>query len=74
MPPVTMHPVYSSNITSVGHSPETNELHVQWRRGRTSVYDNVSATKADEVRRSSSVSKAVREMIIPNHDHRYLGT
>ena len=71
MPPV-MHPVYSTNITSVGHDPHTQEMHVTWRSGRTSVYSGVPADKADEVRRSSSVSKAVREMIIPHHDHRYL--
>lgn len=32
MPPV-MHPVYSTNITSVGHDPHTQEMHVTWRSG-----------------------------------------
>lgn len=73
MTPV-MHPVYSSNIESVGHDSAKSEFYVRWKSGRTSVYDNVSADKADEVRRSSSVTKAVREMIIPDHDHRYLGS
>lgn len=71
MASVTMHPVYSSNILSVGHDPETSEFHVSWKSGRTSVYQGVSADKADEVRRSASVNRAVREMIIPNHEHRY---
>lgn len=73
MPPV-MHPVYSSNVTAVGHDAAAQEMHVTWKSGKTSVYSNVPAAKADEVRRSHSVGQAVRDMIIPHHDHRYAGT
>lgn len=71
MPPVTMQPVYSSNILAVGHDAEKQEMHVAWKSGKTSIYEGVPHGLADEVRRSPSVSKAVREMIIPNYDHRY---
>lgn len=70
MPP-TMKSVYSSNVTHVGHDPETSELHVTWKSGKTSVYEGVPADLAEQVRTSHSVGTAVREMIVPSYTHRY---
>ena len=70
MPPVTHH-VHSTNIQSVSHDPDTQEMSVLWKSGRTSIYDGVPNDIADQVRRSSSVTQAVREMVIPFYHHRY---
>ena len=70
MPPV-MHSVYSSNVSSVGHDAETNSMHVAWKSGKTSIYENVPPQVVTDVRNSHSVSKAIRADIIPHYTHRY---
>lgn len=70
MAPV-MNPVYSSHVDSVGFDAETKELYVEWDSGKTSIYSGVSAALADEVSKSWSVGKAVREQIIDKFPHRY---
>jgi len=71
MPPV-MRDVYSSHVNKIGHDPDTNELHVTWDNGKTSVYSDVPAAKADDVMNSWSVGKAIHSQIKGAHDHRYL--
>lgn len=72
MPPV-MTPVYSSHVNKIGHSPETQELFVQWDTGKTSVYSGVSATLAEDISKSWSVGKALKEQVVGKFDHRYDG-
>lgn len=71
MPQMT--PVYSSSVQSVGHDPETNELHVQWKNGKTSIYEGVPANVASDVRNAWSVGQAVNTMIKDAYSHRYAG-
>jgi len=73
MPPL-MRPVYSSGITAVGHDPETNELHVTWSGGRTSVYQNVPPEVAHQTANSWSVGKAMNVIKADPEQfpHRYL--
>ncbi len=71
MPPA-MRNVYSSTVDRAGYAPETNELHVVWKGGKTSVYSDVSPVKADEVLNSWSVGKAIHRQIKGAHEHRYL--
>lgn len=72
MPP-KMKPVYSSHVDKIGHDSDTQELHVQWQGGKTSIYSGVSAALADEVSNSWSVGKAIHEQIKDNYPHRYGG-
>lgn len=65
-----MKPVYSSTVTAVGHDPETGELYVTWKGGRTSIYEGVPAKVAADVQNSWSVGQAVRE-IRDQYPHRY---
>lgn len=37
-----LHSVTSSNIHSIGHDPETQELHVKFKSGATHAYSGVS--------------------------------
>lgn len=70
MPPV-MQSVYSSHVDRIGFDPTTQELHVQWQGGKTSVYSGVSAAVAQDVQSSWSVGKAVQEQIKDKFPHRY---
>lgn len=40
-----MSSVTSSNIHSIGHDPETSELHVKFKSGATHAYSGVSAAE-----------------------------
>lgn len=70
MPPVMIQ-VYSSNVRAVGHDPETNEMHVEWKSGKTSIYEGVSAEKAEDIRTSWSVGQAINTLVKDQHPHRY---
>lgn len=70
MPPV-MRAVTSSHINRTGYDAETQEFHVQWTDGKTSVYEGVPAGVADSVQNSWSVGKALRESIKGAYKHRY---
>lgn len=73
MPKPVMQSVYSSHVDRIGHDPETNELHVQWQGGKTSIYSGVPAGLAEDVRNSWSVGNAVKDQIIDKFSHRYEG-
>lgn len=70
MPP--MRNIFSSTVNRAGHDQQTNELHVEWKNGKTSVYSDVPPEKADDVLNSWSVGKALTKQIKGVHDHRYL--
>lgn len=38
-----MNPVVSSNIVSIGHDPDTSELHVEFSNGSKYIYHGISA-------------------------------
>lgn len=67
-----MKDVYSSHVDQVGHDPQTNELHVKWDSGKTSVYSNVPAELAQSVVQSWSVGKALTAQVKGQFPHRYL--
>ena len=70
MPP-DMRSVYSSHVNTIGHDPETGELHVVWDTGKHSVYAGVPADLASDVMNSWSVGKALTEQVKSNYPHRY---
>lgn len=68
---VTLHDVRSSHVRQIGHDPDTQEMHVVWDSGRTSVFTGVPANVADRVRKSHSVGKALGEEVKGKYGHRY---
>lgn len=66
-----MRSVFSSNVETIGHDPQTKELHVRWQGGKTSIYAGVPADTARQVMNAHSVGKAVNEFIKPYFDHKY---
>lgn len=70
--PVEMKSVFSSNVSEIGYDQETEELHVTWNSGKTSVYGpGISPDLANETMNSFSIGQAVRG-IKAQFPHRYL--
>jgi len=66
-----MRQVYSSSVRSIGHDPNTNELHVAWNNSnRVSIYSGVSSEEAEEIAKSHSVGKVVNALA-KSREHRY---
>lgn len=68
---IEIRPVYSSSISELAHNDETNELHVTWKDGKTSVYSGVSKEKFERAATAWSVGKYIHAQIKPFHEHRY---
>jgi hypothetical protein len=60
-----MLPVKSSNILSVGHDPETQELHVEFSTGGTYKYSGISAAQHAALLSSDSIGKHMKKHIGP---------
>ena len=67
-----MRHIHSSHVREVGHDPDTQEMHVVWESGRTSVFEGVPADLVDRVSRSASVGKALSDEVKGKFPHRYL--
>lgn len=66
-----MRHVFSSTVSRIGHDQATQELHVEWTRGKTSIYKGVPAEKAQQVMNAASVGQALHTMIKGQHEHVY---
>ena len=70
LPP--MRDVFSSHVSRVGYSADTQELYVTWDTGKTSVYSGVPPDVANQTMNSWSVGSALTSDIKANFPHRYL--
>jgi len=68
---LVLHPVTSSTVTHIGHDPVAREMHVRWKSGKVSIYEDVPAAVMADVRKSHSIGKAIRSDVIPAYRHRY---
>jgi len=69
--PIEMRSVFSSNVDEIGYDQETEELHVKWTSGKTSIYGpGVSPDVAEQTMNAFSVGQAVRA-IKGSYPHRY---
>lgn len=64
-----MTPVKSSNIHSVGYSPEERALHVQFKSGAHYRYDGVSPQQHQALVGAESVGKHLNQNIIGKFQH-----
>lgn len=64
---ITMTPVKSSNIASVGYDKDKQELHVNFKSSGTYVYADVPHAKHTALMGAESVGKAFQDLIRPNH-------
>lgn len=68
---VQMKQVTSSHIHSVGYDDVAQELHVEYKNGRRSIYSEVPPDKARSVMNSHSIGQSIHKIVKNNHDHRY---
>lgn len=62
----------SSHIQSAGYDPDTQELHIAFKRGGTYIYHGVPQDAADEFFDAPSHGKHLQSEIIGTFDHRKL--
>ena len=67
-----MQPVTSSHVVAVGYDESEQALYVQWKDGRTSMYDNVPPLIASNLQNAQSVGAAFNETIKGKYQHRYI--
>lgn len=63
--------VYSSNVSSIGYDPETEQMFVTWTKGKRSIYEGVPEDKAAECANAASVGSFLNAEIKPYYTHRY---
>lgn len=62
-----MLPVKSSSVTSMGHDPATNTMHVEFKSGGTYAYSDVPPEKFEALQAAPSIGKHLHAHIKPNH-------
>jgi len=65
-------PLHSSHIQSAGYDPDTEELHVTFKRGGTYVYKDVPQSAADDFFDAPSHGKHLQSEIIGTFTHHKL--
>lgn len=68
--PVTLHPVSSSYCDAIGYDEAQDDLHVQWKNGKVSIYHPVTPAEYRSVVGAASVGRAVIQ-IKKTKGHRY---
>jgi hypothetical protein len=63
--------VYSSNVSSIGYDPDTQELSVTWSKGKRSIYSGVPEELAEQLANAPSVGSMLATEIKPYYEHRY---
>jgi hypothetical protein len=74
--PVEMRSVYSSHIDEIGYDHDTEELHVKYSSGKTTVYDGVPLAVAAAVgavgQSPPSIGEALHAHVRGKYGHRYI--
>lgn len=65
-----MRGVWSSYVASIGYDAATNELHVEYKNGKTTVYDAVPADVAGQVLTSMSIGEALHGLVRNRYPYR----
>lgn len=58
-------PVKSSNVSAVGHDPDANELHVEFKNGGKYVYNGISADQHQALMGAKSIGSHLHKVIKP---------
>ena len=65
MTDVAMTPVKSSNIAAIGHEPQTNELHVEFKNGGRYIYHGITADQHKALVGAKSIGSHLHKHIKP---------
>lgn len=66
-----MRSVYSSHLDAIGYDPDTQALHVRYKRGRTGVFVGVPPDVAADVVNAASIGSALRARVRGKYEFRY---
>lgn len=66
-----MKSIHSSHINEGGYDPDTQELHIQYDKGKYSVYKNVPPDVASDVLNAWSVGQMLHRIVKGRYDHEY---
>lgn len=58
-----MREVSSSQVSHIGHDPETSTMHVKFHRGGTYEYSNVTADECAALMNCSSIGSSLRAAV-----------
>jgi KTSC domain len=67
-----MMPVSSANLSAIGYDRAEEKLFIQWKDGRTSVYEQVPSQVATDFATAQSYGKKFNEIIKGRYPHRYV--
>ena len=65
-----MYPVFSSHVSRVGYDADARELHIEWQKGRRSVYTGVPPEVGIDFHKRPSIGGALQE-VKGTYEHRY---
>jgi hypothetical protein len=63
--------VYSSNVSTIGYDPETQEMTVTWTKGKQSIYSGVPEELAEQLVNAPSVGSMLNAEVKNYYPHRY---
>lgn len=64
--------VFSSHIDQVGYDPETFELQVVYKTGKSVIYSNVPANVGRDVTEAPSIGDAMHQFVRNRYPFRYV--
>jgi KTSC domain len=67
---VKMTPVESSAVASIGHDPELNELHVNYKNGGRYIFPDVTADHHTELLKAQSIGKHLNTLVVTRKGRR----
>jgi len=67
-----MRPVSSTNVAAIGYDQSAQNLYIQWKDGRTSIYESVPPLVASDLESAHSVGQAFNQTIKGQYSHRYI--
>lgn len=62
-----LEPVNSSNITAIGHDPETDTLHLQFSSGKTYAYSHIERDQYEALMGAESIGSHFAKHIRSKH-------
>ena len=67
-----LQPVSSTNLAAIGYDASSQNLYIQWKDGRISVYEGVPSLIVSDLQNASSPGWAFNETIKDRYKHRYV--
>ena len=70
--PAEMKQVFSSNVEAVGYDAADGALYIQWKSGKTSRYNDVPPSVAQQAQTAHSVGQYVHANVKGQYEHQYV--